>query len=283
MKKSGFSGIIFCLILTGSAAALRAQVTGFSMIKWDREKIAPGLIWKSSHTVLNDSVPQNINILKVNLKKRKMTISYDPLRNTQLSKKVAGTDALAAVNGGFFDMRNSGSVNYIKTAGRITDIDTARKWSRNANINGAILIRGGDEVFIEKAMPNSWYDSHTEYEDVRLTGPLMIKDRSKLPLPETPLVINQHPRTAIGIRNHRKVLLITLDGRTNQALGMTIRELSDLMKLLRCRDAVNLDGGGSTTMWISGKPSNGIVNMPCDNGKFDHEGERASSDIIVIR
>jgi hypothetical protein len=36
-------------------------------------------------------------------------------------------------------------------------------------------------------------------------------------------------------------------------------------------------------MWISGKPFNGIVNMPCDNGKFDHEGERASSDIIVIR
>jgi len=45
---------------------------------------------------------------------------------------------------------------------------------------------------------------------------------------------------------------------------------------------VTLDGGGSTTMWIQGKPFKGVVNMPCDNKKFDHEGERAVSDIIVI-
>ena len=70
---------------------------------------------------------------------------------------------------------------------------------------------------------------------------------------------------------------------TNEAAGMTMDELADLMKLLRCRDAVNLDGGGSTTMWIRGKPFNGIVNMPCDNRKFDHEGERSLSDILIIR
>jgi exopolysaccharide biosynthesis protein len=111
----------------------------------------------------------------------------------------------------------------------------------------------------------------------------MVKDRNKLQLPETSLVTNKHPRTAIGIRNHRRVILITLDGRTSEAFGMKISELTDLMTLLHCHDAINLDGGGSTTMWIAGKPFSGIVNMPCDNRKFDHEGERASSDIIVIR
>ena len=60
---------------------------------------------------------------------------------------------------------------------------------------------------------------------------------------------------------------------------MTLNEVAELMQLLRCKDAVNLDGGGSTTMWISGKPFNGVVNMPRDNKKFDHEGERAVSDI----
>jgi exopolysaccharide biosynthesis protein len=64
---------------------------------------------------------------------------------------------------------------------------------------------------------------------------------------------------------------------------MTLNELADLMLVLHCKDAVNLDGGGSTTMCISGKPFNGIVNMPCDNKKFDHEGERAVSDIIIIK
>jgi exopolysaccharide biosynthesis protein len=264
-------------------SSLNAQITGFCRIKWDREKIAPGLLWKSSHTILNDSVPQNINVLRVKLKKRKIAISYEPLKNSQVSRQVSGTDAIAAVNGGFFDMRNSGSVNYIKTAGLILDTDTAKKWSRNSNINGAIMITSGARVFIDRALTNSWYDEHTEYEDVLLTGPLMVKERNKVSLPATSLTINKHPRTAIGIMNHRRVILVTLDGRTNEASGMTMDELADLMILLRCRDAVNLDGGGSTTMWIRGKPFNGIVNMPCDNRKFDHEGERASSDIIVIR
>jgi hypothetical protein len=36
-------------------------------------------------------------------------------------------------------------------------------------------------------------------------------------------------------------------------------------------------------MWVSGKPFNGVVNMPCDNKKFDHEGERKVSDIFIIK
>jgi exopolysaccharide biosynthesis protein len=59
--------------------------------------------------------------------------------------------------------------------------------------------------------------------------------------------------------------------------------LADLMVSLRCSDAVNLDGGGSTAMWINGKPYNGIVSMPSDNRRFDHEGERAVSDILIVK
>jgi exopolysaccharide biosynthesis protein len=79
------------------------------------------------------------------------------------------------------------------------------------------------------------------------------------------------------------VILLTLDGRTAEASGMTLVQLADLMLLLKCTDAVNLDGGGSTTMFIKGKPYNGVVNMPCDNKIFDHAGERAVSDIIIIK
>lgn len=283
MKKSKVFKIIIFLVFTGSANSLSSQITGFGRVKWDHEKIAPGITWRSSHTILNDSVPQNINVLRVNLKRRKIAIYYDPLKNMTVSKQVSGTDAFAAVNGGFFNMKNGGSVTYLKTAGRIMDIDTAKKWSRNSNINGAIMITSGTHVFIDWAKPNSWYDGNTEYEDVLITGPLMVKGKNKVSLPVTSLTENKHPRTAIGIRNHRKVILVTIDGRTNEASGMTMDELADLMKLLGCHDAVNLDGGGSTTMWIRGKPFNGIVNMPCDNRKFDHEGERSLSDILVIR
>jgi exopolysaccharide biosynthesis protein len=96
-------------------------------------------------------------------------------------------------------------------------------------------------------------------------------------------VSNTHPRTAIGTRNCRKIIIVTIDGRTSEAAGMTLEELAEMMMLLKCKDAINLDGGGSTTMWINNKPFNGVVNMPSDNKKFDHEGERSVANILVIK
>jgi exopolysaccharide biosynthesis protein len=45
---------------------------------------------------------------------------------------------------------------------------------------------------------------------------------------------------------------------------------------------MNLDGGGSAAMWIKGKPHKGIVSHPSDNKAFDHLGERAIANAIVI-
>ena len=150
-------------------------------------------------------------------------------------------------------------------------------------MTGSVLIDKKGHVTIDFSKANSWYDSHPEYPEVLVTGPLLITGKKRVQLSSTALVINNHPRTAIGKRDNHKIMLVTLDGRTDQAIGMTLNELTDLMISLNCRDAVNLDGGGSSTMWIGGKPFNGIVNMPCDNKKFDHAGERAVSDIIIIK
>jgi exopolysaccharide biosynthesis protein len=54
------------------------------------------------------------------------------------------------------------------------------------------------------------------------------------------------------------------------------------MKWLSCVDALNLDGGGSSTMVIRGQPNNGVVNYPSDNKKFDHEGEREVANALVV-
>jgi exopolysaccharide biosynthesis protein len=272
--------IIFLAVFTQD---LFSQIDGFNKIRWEREKIAPGLIWKSSHTLLNDSIPQNINILIINLHKRAVSIRYNPDKNIIVSRQAAEAGALAAVNAGFFNIRDGGSTTYIRSGGLIVDTDTAKKWKRNANMTGSVLIDKNGHMKIDRARTNNWYDCHTEYPEVLVTGPLLISGKEKSRLPSTSLVINRHPRSSIGRRGSHKIIIVTLDGRTEQAAGMSLAELTDLMTSLRCSDAVNLDGGGSTTMWISGKPFNGIVNMPCDNKKFDHEGERAVSDIIIIR
>ncbi len=283
MKRIALHIFHFLFLLFLFSIQLNAQITGFNKIKWEREKIARGLIWKSAHTILNDSVPQNINLLIVNAKKRKIALYYEPGKNSLTSLQAKKAGALAAVNAGFFNIKEGGSVTYIRSGGLISDSDTARKWNRNSNMTGSLLIDNDGTVLIESAHTNNWYDSHPEYPEVLVTGPLLLAGKQRLQLPLTPLVVNKHPRSVIGNRGNSRILIVTLDGRSDQAAGMTLNEVSELMRLLRCKDAVNLDGGGSTTLWISGKPNNGVVNMPSDNKKFDHEGERAVSDILIIR
>lgn len=283
MNRTSVFKICLFVFVIACANDLEGQITGFKKIKWEKERIAPGLVWKSSHTFINDTIPQNFNILIVNLNRRKLSLSYNPEKNIILSKQAASAEAIAAVNAGFFDIKNGGSVTYIRTGGLVPDTDTAKKWKRNSNMTGSVLIDKKGHVSIEQAKPNSWYDSNPQFTEVLVTGPLLLYDKSGVQLPSTSLTVNRHPRSAIGKKGGHKIILMTLDGRTDEARGMTLNELADFMLLLHCKDAVNLDGGGSTTMWISGKPFNGVVNMPCDNKKFDHAGERAVSDILVIR
>lgn len=85
---------------------------------------------------------------------------------------------------------------------------------------------------------------------------------------------SRHPRTAIGLRADGRIVLVAVDGRQpGLSVGMTIAELAGLTAELGCVEALNLDGGGSTTMVVKGK----VVNSPSDPA-----GERAVSDAILI-
>jgi exopolysaccharide biosynthesis protein len=283
MKITTSCRLSFSLLIFLTSLPLNAQVKGFEKIKWDKEKIAPGLVWKSSHTIIDDTIPQNINLLIADTRKREISILYNPKKNIRTSTQASEAGAIAAINAGFFNIKDGGSVTYIKVNGSVVDSDTATKWKRLQNMNGSVVIDTDGDVKIIGAMENSFYDSEKKYRDALITGPLLVHDKAKATLPQTSLVIARHPRSAIGIKGKHKVILLTLDGRTTEAQGMTLVQLADLMLLLKCSDAVNLDGGGSTTMYIKGKPYNGIVNMPCDNKKFDHEGERAVSNLVIVK
>jgi len=68
----------------------------------------------------------------------------------------------------------------------------------------------------------------------------------------------RNPRTAIGYTKDNHIILITADGREGSSIGMTLVELGRLMQSLGCVNAMNLDGGGSTVMYVNGN----IVNKP---------------------
>ena len=77
-----------------------------------------------------------------------------------------------------------------------------------------------------------------------------------------------HPRTAIGYsHNGRYLYLVVVDGRqTLYSEGMTLMELAELMIDLGADYAMNLDGGGSSTMVVEGRDDQPrILNYPIDN------------------
>jgi exopolysaccharide biosynthesis protein len=83
----------------------------------------------------------------------------------------------------------------------------------------------------------------------------------------------RHPRTMIG-EDGSSLWLVTVDGRQPAlSLGMSFTELQELARRLGLRSALNLDGGGSTTMVVAGT----VVNHPSDPG-----GPRTVSDAIVV-
>jgi hypothetical protein len=72
-----------------------------------------------------------------------------------------------------------------------------------------------------------------------------------------------NPRTGIGITPRGKILLVTVDGRSRSSVGMTLGQFGQLFRYLGAESALNLDGGGSTTMVVRGD----IVNVP--SGGFE--------------
>lgn len=90
----------------------------------------------------------------------------------------------------------------------------------------------------------------------------------------------RHPRAAFGTDDAGNGYLVVIDGRfKGQADGATIYETAYICHLLGMTEAINLDGGGSTTLWTE---KTGVINHPYDNKKFDHEGERAVPNLIVV-
>jgi hypothetical protein len=114
-------------------------------------------------------------------------------------------------------------------------------------------------------------------------GPILVHEgrRQALPRPavkgpmprEYQSMREQHPRTALGW-NDRFFYLVVVDGRQRKlSHGMKLRELADYMIQLGCQEAINLDGGGSSTLWYNGA----VLNRPSDGW----EREVANALVVV--
>lgn len=100
-------------------------------------------------------------------------------------------------------------------------------------------------------------------------GPALVRDAAALEWKG--YVHVRHPRTALGWnRNH--MFLVEVDGRQSSSVGMTFEELAQYLVKLGCEQAMNLDGGGSATLWALGA----VRNSPSEGQ------ERPSPNALVL-
>lgn len=186
--------------------------------------------------------------------------------------------AIAGINGSYFNMRNLTNVTYVKDDGIVTGTTTKGELFRT---NGAIVF--DSDLFSIYPVDSSWvYDGW----EAMASGPVLIDEGVSLVYGEDrdgwkSFYSRRHPRSMVGYDADGYIWLVVVDGRVKEsAAGMTIAEMTALSEMMGLTDALNLDGGGSSTLWTL---EGGVLNHPCDNHKFDNAGQRRVPNILAVK
>jgi len=229
---------------------------------WTDTTVGAGVIWRQKTYTSLYGGKQTVNVLQMEMSNS--AVRVQPLRP---SSGCATTSALgssfgaaAAVNAGFFAGGDCSSVSMIKINNIISAVNPGYKPPRSTfGYN-----RTTKGLFIA---PISSTDSWSAVNDAVGGGPnLVTNGASDVTLTAEGFdasYASKNPRTAVGYAGTR-LLFVTVDGRTSAGVGMTLSELASFMIALGCNKAMNMDGGGSTAMWINGR---GLVNTVSDGSQ----------------
>ncbi len=281
------SKIVLCLLSLLLIWNLSAQKDSITLVSapWKCDTLH-GMVLKTVHFTQNDYFQSNqcLSVLEIPATSALiLRLGYEPQR-TKTSTMAARHHAVAAVNGSFFDMERHNPICHLRIDGQELGINTPGKDTVNRKYyQYGTLVFNRDDVRILRTDSARLWERTLPDSNIMTAGPLLIYRGEDQPMRNDLAFVNKrHNRTAVGIKKDGTILLFVVDGRTKQSAGMTLDELTATLRWLGCHNALNLDGGGSTTLYIKDYPNNGIVNYPSDNGRFDHAGERAVSNILMV-
>ena len=218
-------------------------------------------------------------------------VSYPPrgfeTRIVHLDRRAEATSRLGrdagadiAVNGSYFNVRTFEPVTFVladkKVVGRTTPQELVRT-------NGIVAFKGrkGRRMDIFRCDTAHYGCVARRYRSALAAGPVLVDGGRIVEYDsDKTFYTGRHPRTLIGKRAGGEVVLVVIDGRfKGQGEGTTIAETAYIARQLGLVEALNLDGGGSSTLWTAQK---GVLNHPYDNHRFDHAGERGVPNCITV-
>ena len=121
------------------------------------------------------------------------------------------------------------------------------------------LAKNNKEIYIDIKLQ----ENLKEAKHIISAGPYLVKD-SKIYVDadaqKLQAILGRNPRSAIGYSNNGAFMIVTIDGREKDSVGMTLKELANFMKDIGCDNAMNFDGGSSSALYVNGKIANSAYN-----------------------
>ena len=242
--------------------------------------VAPGVVHR---TLRSPTGPWTINVLSVALDScnhmeavKGADSAAGRFRTTALLAGLAARErVVGGVNADFFVLKDGRPTNLLVVNGRMLTPPNGRP------------VLAFDSAGVPHLSPFVLHDGTLEpFHPLEAVGgrPLLVTDSTLDVAVDTAgkgSFGERNPRTAAGIaRGGRQLILVTVDGREYRNAGMTLRELGTLMLGLGARDAINLDGGGSTTMVYADIGNTAALRIA--NHPSDAVGERPVGDALAI-
>lgn len=284
---------LVAILLLALAAVLPAQPATLG----PAERIADGVVLYrlDDPELVNPAGPIAVQALRLDPKKvsLEMGLAEDRVPAREGVQQIAERrGAIAALNAGFFALTDGRPIAMLKARGQLLG-ETARPRGAVAiaDHHGAVRLlfdrvtvavtsgkNGRRETGYRTRMGTSAKDWARAPDAVSGAGLLVLDGRELDDWREERLTsafdTTRHPRTMIGVDRDGAIWLVTIDGRNpTLSVGMTFADLQVLARRLALRSALNLDGGGSTTMVAGGR----IVNHPSDA-----TGPRPVSDALLV-
>ena len=166
-------------------------------------------------------------------------------RGYRVSEFVERFDAVAGTNaGGFLDPNGEGN-------GSIPDSTVVFEGEiyYSGCVDGIAAIDSDHILHVARSMTRQeLIDNDIQY--AVCYGPVLISNG--IPADPETLRNSLNPRTAIGQRSDKAMLLLVIDGRQASSMGASFQDLVEIMQRFGAVNAVNLDGGSSSVMWFGG-------------------------------
>lgn len=216
------------------------------------------------------TTPCEVHALVVDLSREGVRLVATPheARWSTVSEVARHRSLAAAVNGGFWGalQRPRG----IAAGGGALWPDVAPDPEMGyfaIDARGRPLVRGPGEAVSERELAS--LREAVSGRPILLRGGEIAADA----LDSFPTANQRQPRTAAGVsEDGRRVVLVVVDGRRPTSRGMTLFELARLLAELGAHDAINLDGGGSSEMYVA--RAGGVVNVP-SRGRWESALDQA--------